>query len=135
MNKILQLYSCIFVLVFIVIGHAGGQFSDGLEGDMDCQGSLRISHGPNNDPYDDIANQFIYPGNYRRIRNIRQDGENFLRGRTVLNARVSGSCYWIVFPRLGFRGDAMILEPGFDSYLDFSPKSLKSLMIKDDKDE
>ena len=89
-------------------------------GPNNCAGTMALFHGPRGDPISDLKIKLFSPGNYRRT------GRAFRR-RTVLKAEVWGSCTWYVNSGSRFRGTRMTLFPGFNSYLDFTPKSIKNV--------
>ena len=89
-------------------------------GPNNCEGSMALFHGPIGDPLSDLRMKTFAPGNYARI------GRAFRR-RTILKAEVWGSCVWYVNSGTRFRGTTMTLDPGYNSYLDFTPRSIKNI--------
>ena len=119
MEKTIQV--CLYIFCFLNI--AKGNFQIGIrtglearEAHADCEGSIVLCHGPRDHPLSDLRMKTFERDFYPRIGSDRR--------RIILNAEVRGNCVWYVYSHPEYRGKSMTLGPGFDSPLDFIPKSM-----------
>jgi len=97
-----------------------GDLSSMTDGRNGCRGALAIIHVPISNPYSSGYTRTFKPTNYRNTKRA-------FRRRTVSRVEVWGTCSWRIYPNRRFRGRYQVLNPTFNSHVNFVPHSIAQL--------
>ena len=85
-----------------------------------CNGKMAIYYGPVGNPLSNFKVAMLPPKMYRRTSRM-------FRRKQIVKVEIWGHCNWMVFARTQFRGRNMTLTGGYNSRLNFQPKSIKNV--------